>query len=560
LNIIQFIEDHNLINDQSLSHAQKMSLKAVYGLPLDKEELKLFRKTTGLRNYVPQEWEEASFILGRRSGKSDKIASNIALYEACSREHKLSKGAIGVVMLVSSELKRQSRILYSYILHKIEDSPILSNMIQNVTSEEITLDNGVIIQVYPCNVARIRGASLIAFIADEVAFWKYEGRDIDVDVLDAARPGLSFPYSKMIKITSPYMMKGEIYNDFKKHFGQPNKDVLVFHGSTKLFNPSYSKSKLKSMKSRKPIIYQAEYMANFRKDMSSMYDPAAIERAVNRDRPMELPPEDKNHYRAFADVAGGSGKDSFAIAIGHLEDKRIIIDVVRSRQPKFNPDEVTSQYCELLKQYSVYSVQGYRYSGDYASNSFAAHDVTYEKCEKTKSELYIVEDYTQWRQNNFNVKKKTVNMDLRILSKMLNKAVDWNHLKQSQFPKIEMLKNADNKRTRVMTGDEEERLLKNISKDKDYLEDLVLFAVNTGMRKGEILKLKWEHISFGDMQIHLPKTLTKNSRERDIPINSIVRDVLERRKKQEQNKKFIFTNSRTNKPFVDFKKSFSTAC
>ena len=164
MNIIQLIEDPNLINDQSLSSAQKMALKAVYGLPLEKRELGIFYQTTGLQEYSPREWDEASFILGRRSGKSDKLASNIALYEACIREHNFSKGELGVVMLVSSELRRQSRILYSYILRKLQDSPFLSKLIDSVTAEEITLTNGVIIQVYPCNVARIRGASLIAFI------------------------------------------------------------------------------------------------------------------------------------------------------------------------------------------------------------------------------------------------------------------------------------------------------------------------------------------------------------------------------------------------------------
>jgi len=44
MNIIQFIEDPNLINDQSLYPDQKMSLKAVYGLPLNKVERKLFKK------------------------------------------------------------------------------------------------------------------------------------------------------------------------------------------------------------------------------------------------------------------------------------------------------------------------------------------------------------------------------------------------------------------------------------------------------------------------------------------------------------------------------------
>jgi hypothetical protein len=389
MNIIEFIQDSNLINDQSLSPAQKMSLKSVYGLPLDRKEKILFRKTTGLVRYVSKEWEEATFILGRRSGKSDKIASNIALYEACVREHKFSKGEIGVVMLVSSELRRQSRILYSYILHKLQDSPILSRMIKNITTEEITLNNGVTIQVYPCNVARIRGASLIAFIGDEASYWKYDGRDIDVDVLDAARPGLSFPYSKMIKISSPHMMRGEIYNDFKRFYGKPNSDVLVFQGSTELFNPSYSRSRLKRMKDRNPVAYNTEYLANFRTDLTSMYDPVAIDKAINYERPVELPFQSKNNYIAFIDCAGGGGTDSYALAIGHLEGEKVIIDVVRSRTPKYNPDEVTGQYCDLLKEYSVHSVTGDRFSGDIILNCFLSYGVQYEKSEKSKSELYL---------------------------------------------------------------------------------------------------------------------------------------------------------------------------
>ena len=48
MKIIQFVEDPGLINDQSLSPAQKMGLKAVYGLPLTPVELELYRQTTGL--------------------------------------------------------------------------------------------------------------------------------------------------------------------------------------------------------------------------------------------------------------------------------------------------------------------------------------------------------------------------------------------------------------------------------------------------------------------------------------------------------------------------------
>ena len=49
MDIIQFIEDPELLNDQSLSLAQKVSLKAIYGLELDKTEKAVFRKIPGLR-------------------------------------------------------------------------------------------------------------------------------------------------------------------------------------------------------------------------------------------------------------------------------------------------------------------------------------------------------------------------------------------------------------------------------------------------------------------------------------------------------------------------------
>lgn len=390
IDIIEFIEDKRFLNDQTLSLAQTTALKAVYGLPLTGDEYLIFKQITGLSHYpLGREWEEASFILGRRSGKSDKIGSNIALYEACCRRHKLSVGQVGTVMIVASEKKRQAKIVFSYIEGKLKRSPILRKMISNVTQEVITLTNGVEIVVYPCSVGKVRGVSLICFVGDECAHWKVEGRDVDVDVLDSARPGLDFDYSKLVKISTPYMMKGEIYADYKEFYGKVNTDCLVFQGDTLLFNPTYSEKKLARLKKRKPLTYRTEHEAHFRTDLSAMYDPAMIDKAVNHDRPLEIPYREGVDAVAFVDVAGGGGKDSYSIAIGHLENEKVIIDLVRSRAPKFNPDELTARYCDLVKLYRISLVVGDKFSGDWASNSWAKHDVEYERSEKTKSELYL---------------------------------------------------------------------------------------------------------------------------------------------------------------------------
>jgi len=119
-------------------------------------------------------------------------------------------------------------------------------------------------------------------------------------------------------------MKGEIYQDYKDFYGKPNNDVIVFQGDTLLFNPTYSEKKLAKLKKRKPLTYRTEHEAFFRTDLSAMYDPAMIDRAINPDRPLEIPQVEGVDYKCFVDVAGGGGKDSYSIAIGHLENEKAV--------------------------------------------------------------------------------------------------------------------------------------------------------------------------------------------------------------------------------------------
>ena len=93
ITIIDAIKDPNIIGDQ-LSVAQEAALKAVYGLPLEGEQLALAQQMAGAAWQPGAEQREAVFICGRRSGKSDKLAANVAIYEAFFRNHDLSAGAV----------------------------------------------------------------------------------------------------------------------------------------------------------------------------------------------------------------------------------------------------------------------------------------------------------------------------------------------------------------------------------------------------------------------------------------------------------------------------------
>ncbi|HEV7336712.1 MAG TPA: site-specific integrase [Bosea sp. (in: a-proteobacteria)] len=59
-----------------------------------------------------------------------------------------------------------------------------------------------------------------------------------------------------------------------------------------------------------------------------------------------------------------------------------------------------------------------------------------------------------------------------------------------------------------------------------YMRDLIVLAIETGMRRGELLSLDWTHIDLGARIAHLP--LTKNGDPRDVPLSTRARDVLQR--------------------------------
>ena len=74
MNIIQFIESPNFLNDRSLSLPQRVIIKGIYGFILTDEEESLFLELTGLPRYRPGiEQTEITAILPRRSGKSSRI-------------------------------------------------------------------------------------------------------------------------------------------------------------------------------------------------------------------------------------------------------------------------------------------------------------------------------------------------------------------------------------------------------------------------------------------------------------------------------------------------------
>lgn len=118
----------------------------------------------------------------------------------------------------------------------------------------------------------------------------------------------------------------------------------------------------------------------------------------------------------------------------------------------------------------------------------------------------------------------TVRLDLALVSHLFTIAVkEWgiqveNPVKNMRLPR------ANNARERRLEGGEEGALLAAIdaapagSRSNRWLKPIVILAVETAMRQGEILALRWENIDLVRCVAHLPDT--KNGSARDIPLSS----------------------------------------
>lgn len=140
-------------------------------------------------------------------------------------------------------------------------------------------------------------------------------------------------------------------------------------------------------------------------------------------------------------------------------------------------------------------------------------------------------------------KDASVNHELTCLHHIFSMAVEWGLMDKSPFDgKRGWLIKSDNSRKRYLMEDEISRLLGEC-RPKKHLYHIVVTALNTGMRKTEILTLKWDQIRNGF--IYLQKTKTKMKRE--IPINADLEAVFkEIRREQGLSSAYVFLYARRN--------------
>ena len=195
-----------------------------------------------------------------------------------------------------------------------------------------------------------------------------------------------------------------------------------------------------------------------------------------------------------------------------------------------------------------------------------------------------LEDYKLWRLKTDSkllgrpVKITSVNRELSAMRKIMRFAYGKGWIMRDIFFNARVIDTSSElERHRLLSLDEEKRLLQNcfgereitykrkkkndpanveeitatISVDNPHLKGMIILALDSGMRRGEIFKLRWQDIDLDNNLIRIVGTHTKTERERIAPLSQRAKDELENLRS--------ISEGENPFPFSDIKRSFATA-
>lgn len=362
-------------------------LKALFALPMDEEELSIYREHTARSEAPTEAFSEGWLVIGRRGGKSFFMAL-LAVYAACFKDYEqyLAPGERATVLVIAAD-KKQARVIMRYVAAMLNGIDMLREMIEAERTESFDLSNSVTIEIGTASFRSTRGYTFAAVLCDEIAFWRSEdSANPDFEVLDAIRPGMAtIPNALLMCGSSPYAKRGALYDAFKRFWGKLDAP-LVWRGATREMNPTVPQSIIDRAMERDLASASAEYLAQFRNDIESFVSREAVEACVMPGI-RERAPIAGQRYFAFVDPSGGSA-DSMTLAIAHVEDEAAVLDVVREVKPPFSPEATVEDFANLLHRYRITALLGDRYAGEWPVEQFQKHKIKYEQAAKPKSDLY----------------------------------------------------------------------------------------------------------------------------------------------------------------------------
>ena len=261
------------------------------------------------------------------------------------------------------------------------------------------------------------------------------------------------------------------------------------------------------------------------------------------------------HWIRYAGLDGrtvyeSSGSDKFRVAETLLIQRRQSIK--EGKQPEIKKI-ANHTFKELAEKYLSW-ITGRQLSAKVKGYIIGQLLTTFGSLPLRRFSTVIVEQL-QTDLMNRGLKNSSCNKVLTILKHMFTKAVEWDMVESETLKRVRKVKllRDDSRRLRYLSIEECQTLINSCD---PHLKPIVVTALNTGMRKGEILNLKWDNIDLRHGFILLD--ITKNGERREIPINDTLRQSLQAITRR-LDSPYVFYDHVTGNRYQDVKRSFKTA-
>jgi len=137
--------------------------------------------------------------------------------------------------------------------------------------------------------------------------------------------------------------------------------------------------------------------------------------------------------------------------------------------------------------------------------------------------------YRKYRHAEKQITDTTVNRDLEALRSMLFWAVDEGLLSTNPLSRVRMTR--ERKKPRFVLSVAEEELL--LQSAAPHLRAIIIAALDCGMRRGEILTQRWEHVDFNREILYVTHSKTPEGESREVPLTGRLFELLHSQQKPE---------------------------
>jgi integrase len=151
----------------------------------------------------------------------------------------------------------------------------------------------------------------------------------------------------------------------------------------------------------------------------------------------------------------------------------------------------------------------------YRANQFRKSKLADMQLDKITGE--VVAQYRDTRLKE--VSANTVRLELAFLSVVFEQCrKEWGLAVSNPVRQIRMPKPGKPRQRRLEAGEEDALLAECRNSRAYYLHSFVVLAIETGMRSGEMLAMRWEHVNLTNRTVFLPDT--KNGSPRTVPLST----------------------------------------